>query len=381
MLFTDELEDFVDLTDPSDAAYSELLYESIDVSYTSTGGWGAVAVDTIGTSDVPTYYYIRCPVLTDSVRVGDVFASSTKYAVVVVERGGVRDVLLVAVPVNVSETVGIAQVVATVRAFTVIERLGLSDAVGVQSTLGKIVSEGIGIADSLRNFFSGDVVEGIAVSDVATRQRVLNPTLTDTTGINDALTKKLVLRVIAAETVQLTPTEALKMLFRPTLTDGVELAAAYISPGDSVTTWAVNTKNMATTEYTNYVFNSFAQMGNKYLGATSGGLYELNGDDDQGTDIIADIKSGLMQLGGSRFTSFKSAYLGMRGEGSFVLKVETGDGKVYNYAVVGKDMQTSRVHFGKGLRARYFSFELISTGQDFDLDNIEFIPLVVQRRV
>jgi hypothetical protein len=36
---------------------------------------------------------------------------------------------------------------------------------------------------------------------------------------------------------------------------------------------------------------------------------------------------------------------------------------------------------GKGQRARYFAFELISAGQDFDLDTIEFVPIVVQRRV
>jgi hypothetical protein len=39
------------------------------------------------------------------------------------------------------------------------------------------------------------------------------------------------------------------------------------------------------------------------------------------------------------------------------------------------------VPLGKGLRARYFSFELISDGADFDMDAIEFIPLVSHRRV
>ena len=44
-------------------------------------------------------------------------------------------------------------------------------------------------------------------------------------------------------------------------------------------------------------------------------------------------------------------------------------------------MKTTKVNLGKGLRARYFAFELVSTGQDFDLDTLEFIPLVAQRRV
>ena len=58
-----------------------------------------------------------------------------------------------------------------------------------------------------------------------------------------------------------------------------------------------------------------------------------------------------------------------------------GDGKTYTYQTVVQDMQSTKVRLGKGLRARYFAFELISTGPDFDLDTVEFLPLVAQRRV
>ena len=36
---------------------------------------------------------------------------------------------------------------------------------------------------------------------------------------------------------------------------------------------------------------------------------------------------------------------------------------------------------GKGLSARYFAFELTTPGQDFDLDSVEFIPMMRDRRV
>jgi hypothetical protein len=39
------------------------------------------------------------------------------------------------------------------------------------------------------------------------------------------------------------------------------------------------------------------------------------------------------------------------------------------------------VQVGKGLRARYFALELVTTGQDFDLDTIEVVPLLNARRV
>lgn len=351
-------------------------------AYSFNYGWGRTLTDTTGfTENELSYYYVRGATASDSFGVGESVTPTARYVAVVAERNNIRSVLLVSLPTTVSDTVGVQYAVSVVGAVGLIDSLGLGDTLLNKATFGKTETDTIRLTDGLLRFFAGDVVDSINVTDLLARQRVLNPTLTETTGINDALTKHFIVRATVAETVQLTHTDVLRMLFRPTLADGVELAAAYVSPGNSVTTWAINTKNMATTEYTNYAFNSFAQMGHKYLGATSSGLYELNGDNDAGTNIIADIKSGLMQLGGSRFTSFKAAYLGMRGEGNFVLKLETGDGKTYNYAVIGKDMQSSKVHFGKGLRARYFSFELISTGQDFDLDTVEFIPLVVQRRV
>lgn len=378
-----EIADFIDVSGlvgvPVEGAVADVLRVGSEVfGY----GWGLAVTDNTGfTENELSYYFVRGVVAEEQIGVSDSAALAVKYVAVVAERAGIRRVLLVALPTTVSETVGVQYAASVVRGVRIIESLGLSDLLLSKATLGKTFTETVRLTDGLLRFFSGDVVDGFAVTDLLARQRTLNPILAETAGVSDTLAKQLILRATAAETVQLTHTDVLNMLFRPTLTDGVELAAAYVSPNDTVTTWAINTKNMATTEYTNYAFNSFAQMGSKYLGATSSGLYELNGDDDQGTDIIASIKSGLMQLGGSRFTSFKTAYIGMRGEGNFVLKIETGDGKVYNYAVVGKDMQTSRVHFGKGLRARYFSFELISTGQDFDLDTVEFIPLVVQRRV
>jgi hypothetical protein len=143
----------------------------------------------------------------------------------------------------------------------------------------------------------------------------------------------------------------------------------------------MNTRTASVTEYGNYDFNSFARIDNTYLGASSSGLYELLGDDDAGTDIIAQIKSGFAQWGGARFSGFKAAYLGVRGEGDFVLRLTTGEGQTYNYSVSTRDMRSTKVHMGKGLRARYFAFELISTGQDFDLESIEFVPLVAERRV
>lgn len=359
--------------------FSLFVLDQNQLSDSAAAARVAVASETVGVA--PAASATMCFALVESVGTSDVVSSQLKRVVLVAESGGVRDIVVVGIPRSLSDSVAVSEAIGAVQALRVLERLGIGDTLTPRATYAMAFQESVRLRDALRKFFGGDVVDGVATTDVLSLKRTTPGALQDTTGIADTLARKFIVRVTAQDTVGIDPMQALKMIFNRQMVEGVEIAAAYVSPSGSITTWAINTRNGAVTEYSNYNFNSFAKINNKYFGAADAGLYELTGDDDAGTDIIAQIKSGFAQFGGSRFTSFKAAYLGMRGEGDFVLKVETGDGKTYNYAVVGKDMQTTKVHMGKGLRARYFAFELISTGQDFDLDDIEFMPLVAQRRV
>lgn len=62
----------------------------------------------------------------------------------------------------------------------------------------------------------------------------------------------------------------------------------------------------------------------------------------------------------------------------------TAEGKSYTYqARASSDqMQTQRVDFGRGLRANYFTLELMNEGgADFDLDIIELAATELIRRI
>lgn len=363
----------------STTKYRPVALDRVTVQDALQRGVGASATDALGLAEQALAS--SGVIILDSAQLQDGQATKLKYALIVVEQSGVRESLVVGFPVSVSDSVAIAELLRQLRSISVLERVLLPDTLATRVTYKQTMQDAARLTDALRRFFGGDVVDGVAVSDLSAYLRRAPRSVSDTVGVNDTTSRKFILRVTAPEGLRVTDTQALRMVFNRQVSDGVEIAAAYISPGNSVTTWAINTKNAAVTEYSNYEFNSFAKVGHKYISASASGLYELDGNTDAGTNIIAQIKSGFAQFGGSRFTSFKAAYLGMRGSGDFVLKLETGDGKTYNYAVVGKDMETTKVHLGKGLRARYFAFELISTGQDFDLDDIEFMPLVAQRRV
>ena len=130
--------------------------------------------------------------------------------------------------------------------------------------------------------------------------------------------------------------------------------------------------------------NSFAQMGHHFLGASSTGLYQLDGPLDVGSAIVATVKSGSAQFSGSRYTAFDAVYLGCRvsdGANDWLLKLHTGDGQCYVYQFQPLNRRTTKIFVGKGLRARYFSWELVTAGENFDLDSIEFVPISSKRRV
>lgn len=317
----------------------------------------------------------------DGVGAADSLAVQSYLSTLVAEPLPLQDRLFTTFAAVAAETVALADPLTVVRALQVLETLGIAEAPLAKATLYLTAAERVRFLDTLLRFFSGDVVEALSIASSLSPQRRAMGSAAETVGVADSLTPRMVLRLTATDTVGIDPVQALKLLFSPTLAETVEIVGAYISPDGDLTTWAVNTRSGAVTEYTNYDFNSFARVGMRYLGASATGLYELDGDDDAGTDIIADLKGGFLQFNGSRFAGMKAVYLGVRGGGEFFLKLEAASGETYTYKVIAEDMETTKVWIGKGLRHRYLAYELISTGQDFDLESIEFVPMLAQRRV
>jgi hypothetical protein len=319
--------------------------------------------------------------LNEAFRFADNAQGAAYFRLLMAEQGRFRDSLLAAFMVSAVDGLALTDLPSVVRALALMDQLGVSDAPIARALLNLTTSERVRVLDGLYRFFSGDVSDTIGLAPLSASLRRAVTTASEALGLADTATPRAIFRVLGAEGLQLTDAQLLKMVFAPAAADGVEIVGAYISPGGDFTTWAVNTRVGAVTEYTDYTFNSFAKLGTKYIGASDSGLYELAGDTDAGQSIVADIKGGFLQFNGSRFAGMKAVYLGIRGGGEFFLKLVAASGETYTYKVVTEDMATTKVWIGKGLRHRYLSYELISTGQDFDLESIEFIPMLAQRRV
>lgn len=357
------------------------IIEGLGVTYRIDAIRTQQALATGGIGMHATLTPVRGVVLLEQLRISLAQVANSKTRVTLNDAIGLAQHLLVAVPVTVTAGIGIALTQQAQLSLRVIEGLGIQSVVAPMFKYHRSLSETIGVASVLAKFLGGELIESINIASLLDGSGIKPGAIVEGIGVSDVVVPRLIMRVTAVEDISIEDSNVLQMLFNPVVTEGIEIAAAYLSPGDSVVTWAMNTRTGAVTEYDNYVFNSFAQLGDKYIGASEDGLFELLGDDDAGEDIIAHIKTGFAQWAGSKFAIIKGIYMAVSGAGDYILKIVTGDGKTYVYQVSARGMQTTRIHTGKGLKARYFSFELISTGQDFDLDTLEFVPLVSDRRV
>lgn len=282
---------------------------------------------------------------------------------------------------RLTENVAMVSATTAQQSITMLEALKIAPTSAGLAKYHITISQIMRLRDSLANFFGADITEGMDIGSTLTAHALAMAGVTEDVAIAGSLVPKLLLHVTMPEGVNIDPSDAVNMLFHPTLHEGMEMKAGYLSPGGNFTTWVMNTRSGGVTEYQDYTFNSFAQMGRKYLGANETGLYELLGDTDAGTPIVARMKGGYMQFGGTQLSRLKEAYIAARGEGHWVLKIIAGEDDVYFYEVDNRSMRSTKFHMGKGQRSRYFAFELVSAGQDFDLDTLEFVPLVVTRRV
>ena len=152
--------------------------------------------------------------------------------------------------------------------------------------------------------------------------------------------------------------------------------------GQPTEVWSV-TESGESTSYTDYPFDSFANIGGHFFGASETGLYELEGDSDDGQPIEAAINLGERDLDTNAIKSLANAYVSVNSSAPMRLQVKLG-GQQYTYLTrgAGPSMQTQRFDLGRGLRGHFFELQLMNTdGADFELGGLEFVAQESKRRI
>ena len=330
-----------------------------------------------------SYGWTAGPTVSERAKATGTFAPSLKFSMTVQELASVHGALSVALPIAISEGASISDALTTVAALFISEKAKASATTLTQSQINGYIQElaqAFSIYGALAN---ANVNEGATGTASLVAQYALIASMTEHALLQQLDAENIVVSMAVLESADATDTELVKAVYSgDAIIESAIISVAYCGPDNTTTTWVMNTRTNALTQYVNWAFNSFASMGRKYIGAAADGLYELDGERDNTTNISAYIAGGLTQMNGAKFAGLKGVYMGVRGQGDYLLKLVTGDGREYIYAFVSQpNFMTTKVRTGKGLRSRYIQWELISNGPDFDLDTIEFVPMISDRRV
>lgn len=160
---------------------------------------------------------------------------------------------------------------------------------------------------------------------------------------------------------------------------------SYLGEFDINETWVYNTEGGQISRYAHANYTSMVGTERGIYATDGNTLYALDGDDDDGDNIGCFIEWGVTDFGTAFEKSMDRVYLGVSSMGQLVLRVVTNQRAEDWYQVVLDDERGQhgvRMKLGKGLRARYWKFRLENfDGRGFDLESIEFKPLVQSRRV
>jgi hypothetical protein len=142
--------------------------------------------------------------------------------------------------------------------------------------------------------------------------------------------------------------------------------------------WSTNTESLRTSEYDNFNYMLLANAFGKNIGVASDGLYELAGDDDNGTAIAADVLFGLDSFRTEDLKRIKTVHMGYRADNSGDLTVQIvvdGEEKIREYSIKhishANGIKRGRATIAKGLKSRYWMYGFKNVlGADFTVDDL-----------
>jgi hypothetical protein len=316
------------------------------------------------------------------------------------------DAIQLSLAVTVAESLSFnsAGELDVVQAMKVYEQLMALDSIQSSYTAAAIILAAIGVSDN--KITGGSIEGGTDAAPLAAYVRLITemPTATDSLGeailllatltdqidITDSTQNVLTIAVIVQEDADIADSMQLSATLLQNIQEYVEILAFIKTPAELTQGWVMNTEGkMPISEYSNYTFNSLAYSPDEMLGCNDNGLYILDGDTDAGENIDAHITSLMLDFDTTKLKRMSTAYIGYTSTGELLLKVRSEEQGIYTerwYAAREDTAQPApsqnRMKIGKGLRSRYWTFELTNVdGSDFELDKVELYPIILERRV
>lgn len=142
---------------------------------------------------------------------------------------------------------------------------------------------------------------------------------------------------------------------------------------------------LAVTQYVGFNFDGMCKLGDVYLGCNTRGIFELDGDADEGMDIDAFFELLTTDFGLPNQKRIRKAYLGYETSGSLVLEIKDDEDNVRRYtleaALNDQRQHSAKISVGRDGKGRYWTFKLENLGGcDFSIDSIDASIVVLGKK-
>jgi hypothetical protein len=137
----------------------------------------------------------------------------------------------------------------------------------------------------------------------------------------------------------------------------------------------MNTETLETTNYLNFDFVSLVSFADQPYGVTAGGIFLLEGDDDDGTNIDARVLTGISDRGNENLTEVAHSYMQYDGGAMMFQLFPDGQQRLREYRFERRSNSSGVIHArakgSRGLRSRAWQMGLRNLGgDDFTLDKL-----------
>ena len=382
-----EATDSVGLDDSARLPIEDSAADAFSGDDSTLVAYGKSEADVISCDDaIPSNLYLG-QLVAQTLGISPELAPKVIQIVALASTGGLSDDPIVGFGLGATDTAGMDDAFVVGIGQVLAAALGVAPSLDSQLKTSRSASDETGLDESAGFSFDLLASDALGAAEDLALLLVFNEMLLDAAGSDDAPAAAVGFISVASDTLGMDEVPSTLIAAIESVSDTAALGGVLRLPDAEYVAWVVNSENLALSRYSGYAFNSFAAFQTTYLGATDVGIYELEGDDDVGVDIDARIRTGLMEFGSSRQKAMPSAYLGYTADGSLGLKVITTDGGTktetwYKLTETKGAPDTARIRVGKGLKARYWGFELANVGgSDFEVDHLHLYPVVLTRRI
>lgn len=148
--------------------------------------------------------------------------------------------------------------------------------------------------------------------------------------------------------------------------------------------YCMNTENTKVSTYSNFPFAALVAHAGRYFGIASDGIYLLEGNDDAGANINAELKFGFDDFGSDQNKRVPHVYVGCEADGDLQFTVSVDESAEYavSFSPRQAGIHTTRVKPGRGHRGRYWQPGLLNVeGCDFTVASLSLIEELLQNRI